>query len=246
MSARRLRAVLFDLDDTLVDHSTASRLSTADVLNLAPELRAAGVDAVQAVNSRVLETTHLHVAVGRLTADEARVLRWREVLEHFGADPSLAEEIAEAARAAYRRHHRLVDGVPPLLEALRDAGLTLGIVSNSNRAEQVDKLQRFGIDGYFAHLALSADHGFSKPDPRLFASALAGLGVEAVESVYVGDKWEADVVGALASGIRPVWFNRFGLASGDAEVVQLRAMAPVERALQAIVGEGLGTRMRVA
>ncbi len=54
---------------------------------------------------------------------------------------------------------------------------------------------------------MSETVGFSKPDPHIFAEALARMGVRADETIFVGDSWEADIVGAIHAGIAAVWLN---------------------------------------
>jgi FMN phosphatase YigB (HAD superfamily) len=49
--------------------------------------------------------------------------------------------------------------------------------------------------------------GIDKPDPRIFAHAVAALGCNGGDLVHVGDSWEADVLGAVAAGARAVWFD---------------------------------------
>ncbi len=234
-----INAVLFDLDDTLVDHSDASRRSTAHVIESDVALAQAGLDAVQAENVRLLEALHLEVAVGQRSADDARVERWRSLLLHFGGNRSRAAELAALARIAYRAHETAVPGAHELLRALTRLGLRLAIVSNNSRAEQLGKLQRLAPGGYFDSVTVSADHGIRKPDPRLFRIALDALGLAPGEAVFVGDSWHNDVAGALAAGIRPIWFNRFApQAETIFEVTQIAELSATDQVLRSILSGG--------
>ena len=111
---------------------------------------------------------------------------------------------------SYRVAERAVPGAHELLAALKRAGYPMFIVSNNTRVEQEGKLARLGFDHFFDALIVSGDHPFAKPDPRLFSVALDVSGVEASEAVHVGDSYANDVVGAQASGIRSIWFDRVG------------------------------------
>jgi putative hydrolase of the HAD superfamily len=70
----------------------------------------------------------------------------------------------------------------------------------------------------------------------MFDAAIARLGADRSEAVMLGDAWHADVTGALAAGVRPVWFNRFGAASPDSSVAELSALEPTADALSTLVG----------
>ena len=64
--------------------------------------------------------------------------------------------------------------------------------------------------------------------------ALDQLGCQAGETVMIGDAWETDIAGALAAGIRPIWFNRFGAASPDPSVTEILSLAPLSSVLSVL------------
>lgn len=101
----------------------------------------------------------------------------------------------------------LFDDVPPMLERLRSAELTLGVVSNFE--EWLERLlERLGVRSYFDVRVISGIEGLEKPDPRIFELALERAGVRAVDAAYVGDNPEFDVDPALALGMFPVLIDR--------------------------------------
>jgi putative hydrolase of the HAD superfamily len=170
-----------------------------------------------------------------MTLDDARVERFLQLLQQFGGDTSRATELADEFASEYQNQERLVPGVETLLPYLRKFGVRLGIVSNNTLATQKTKLERLGIDRHFDDLVVSAEHGVSKPDPRLFKVALKRLGSAASDAVYVGDRWDLDVVGARSAGVMPVWFNRFGLGESGAPVTQLATFKDAARATKVIL-----------
>jgi putative hydrolase of the HAD superfamily len=204
-----IQAVLFDLDDTLFDHQFCSRTALAVVRSMHPSLGAIAVDVLEASHSRILETLHADVMVGRIPLDTARVERFKQLYETAGvaADATLATRTAAAYRDAYIDARQAIAGAATLLAAVR-ARAKVAIVSNNLLEEQRDKLRHCGLDEFCDVLVVSEEFGVSKPDPRLFEIALGRLGCEAADAVMVGDSWRADVMGALAAGIRPIWFNR--------------------------------------
>ncbi|MGH2636750.1 MAG: HAD family hydrolase [Actinomycetota bacterium] len=104
-------------------------------------------------------------------------------------------------------NYALFDDVPAVLERLRAAELTLGVVSNFE--EWLERLlERLGVRSYFEVRVISGIEGLEKPDPRIFELALERAGVRAADAAYVGDNPEFDVDPALELGMFPVLIDR--------------------------------------
>ncbi len=96
--------------------------------------------------------------------------------------------------------------VPAILEALRQRGVRLGVVSNWNATLRSD-LKSLGVGGYFDAIIDSASAGADKPDTRIYDLACAALDVDAEQCVHVGDSPPHDVVMADAIGATPVLYD---------------------------------------
>jgi putative hydrolase of the HAD superfamily len=203
-----MRAFLFDLDDTLFDHRYSTRVALDVVRGRLAPLGALTLDALEERHAVVLEQLHRRVLTGELTVDAARVERFRRLATMDGADarPEEIESAARAYRAAYLGARRAVSGAIDLLQALRPHG-PIGIISNNVTAEQVEKAAVCGIDRHVDALVTSEEVGVAKPDPAIFQIALHRLGANASDTLMIGDSWTADIAGALATGLRAVWFN---------------------------------------
>jgi len=235
-----IRAVLFDLDDTLFDHQYCARSALAVVRSMHPSLGQIEIPVLEAAHSTILERLHADVMVGRIPLDSARIERFRQLYETAGvsADAALASRTAAAYRDAYVEGRRAVAGAAQLLAALR-ARVRVGIISNNLLEEQREKLRHCGLDGFCDVLVVSEEFGVSKPDPRLFEIALCRLDCPAHEAVMVGDSWAADVMGALAAGIRPIWFNRNGTLppEGSRPVPVITSLEATDDVLRMILQE---------
>ena len=216
------KAIFFDLDDTLYDHTTVSRIALTETSRLDETLSRVSFEELEKANAHWLEHFHRAVQEGNQTLEAARVARWARILDQFGSNVSNAPLLAASQRRAYLANERLVEGTREVLSAFAKYRLPLAIVSNNTREEQLGKLARLGIADRFQAVIVSADHGIAKPDARLFHIALESMGHLASEVVHIGDSWNADVGGANAAGIRPIWFNRFGKTSPDSGVEQIR------------------------
>ena len=223
-----ITAVLFDLDDTLFDHSACTRAALADLRGRFDVLGRVPSALLDAEHRRLLEALHLRVLAGQLTVDDARNERFRQLLAFAGGTPDAASpiEVAAAYRAAYLAHWRPVDGALELLAALHGR-VSTGVVTNNVASEQRQKLAACGFDPLLDAVIISEEAGVAKPDPRIFTLALDALRRAAGETVMIGDAWETDIVGARAAGIRPLWFNRLGAASPDRRVTEIVSLVPV-------------------
>ncbi|HEU4975379.1 MAG TPA: HAD-IA family hydrolase [Baekduia sp.] len=112
--------------------------------------------------------------------------------------------------------------VPAVLAALREQGLRLVVVSNWDVSLH-EALAATGLAGLVDGAISSAEAGAAKPDPAIFARALALAGVPAADALHVGDSPEADVAGARAAGIRALLVVRDGASASAADAGDQRA-----------------------
>jgi putative hydrolase of the HAD superfamily len=134
----------------------------------------------------------------------------RMIVEGMGGCGTLAETVADAAASEWNdpANFALNDDVRPLMARLHEAGIPVGLVSNTHR-ELAEFMDVFDLDVSFA--LSSRAHGRVKPCPTIFAAALALAGVPAASAIMVGDSPGADVRGALAAGLGGVLLDRDGV-----------------------------------
>jgi HAD superfamily hydrolase (TIGR01509 family) len=117
-----------------------------------------------------------------------------------------------AAQDVWSSHYALAGSTHALLEALRGRGLKLALVSNTASPEWLLEpiLERQGIAGRVDAIVLSSEIGKRKPHPAIFERALAELGTEPSDAVFVGDRLDADILGASRVGmttVQALWFR---------------------------------------
>ncbi len=202
--------LLIDLDDTLFDHTGTSRDALVRLRDETPWMRALSVEQIQRRYSELLEAAHEQVVRGLVSVDEARLERFRGIGELVGHSVDRAEGagLVERYQGLYRERRRAIPGATALLRHLHGR-VPVAIVTNNRTAEQEEKLAVLGLADYVDALIISESVGVSKPDPAIFRIALEAVDAAPREAVMVGDSWASDVLGARASGIRAVWFNRF-------------------------------------
>lgn len=211
-----MRAVLFDLDGTLMDHDAARDAAIAVHAPAAP-----------ADEWRRLEAVHYdEYAVGRCSFQEQRRRRVRGI--HAAMDRAEpADDACDAWFAAYLERYRAgwaaFDDVLPALAALAQAlpDVRLGIVTNGEGEPQRAKLAAIGLTDRFPVFVASADVGMRKPDAEIFLHACERLGVAPEQAAHVGDRLDLDAQGAAAAGLRGIWLDRAGAGDAPAGIVRI-------------------------
>ena len=209
------RAVLLDLDDTILDDSGGSDRSWADSCATHRTLLGA------------IDPALLHAAIrrarawywsdpdrhreGRLRLHDAR----REVvvlaLAELGSeDGDIARAIASTYAGMRHAAMRPFDGAVETVRWLRESGCRLALVTNGSGADQRDKIERFGLAELFDHVFIEGELGFGKPDPRVYRRALDALGTAPSEAWMVGDHLEWEVAVPKRLGLTAIWVDRHG------------------------------------
>jgi putative hydrolase of the HAD superfamily len=202
------RGVLFDLGNTLLDEGGNDfERGCERVLSLAE-------------NPRGISARELAVLVKELLDDvqERRDRSWLEI-SPFARHRLVFEPQGLSFRSSFYEVERELlrgltrfDPAPGIREALaqlKQAGVPMGVVSNSSfTAEALAwQLAEWDLRGFFRFVLSSADVGVRKPHPRIFAAACAQLGTRPEDTWFVGDALRYDVAGARSAGLVSVWYN---------------------------------------
>jgi putative hydrolase of the HAD superfamily len=196
-SLPRPAALLFDIGGTILRENS---------YDLAAGLRALEPrhDAAELLGNLQESIDNVHDSVSA----EFTLARWlTDNRESFAKHGS----ILELELALWEATARLepMPGVAQALRMLADAGLALGCISNAVFSGPVLKseLKRHALANAFAFVLSSADLEIRKPDPRIFWAGLSKVDVSASSAWFVGDSWSADIQGAAAAGLFPVWLS---------------------------------------
>ena len=157
--------------------------------------------------------------------EEIWILFTQRIIEGMGGVGDTYAAACEMEGAwAHAHHFELYEDVLPTLDALRDRGLKLGLLSNSAR----------DLDLFVVHHGLTVDavltsraHGKTKPHETIFRRMLELLAVTPAHALMVGDTVEDDVEGALAVGMRAVLVDREGRYPEQESIADLRALLAV-------------------
>jgi len=177
----------------------------------------------------------IDLRLGQAASDQQRGwLYFNLVLEHCGVPRS---EQTDAALEDLQQYHRelnlwetVPDGVPAVLDRLREMGLKLVVVSNANGKlkvlfERLDLARRFDV------MLDSTEEGVEKPDPRLFEIALERSASRPEDTLHVGDLYHVDVEGARGAGLRALLLDQADLYA-DFDCPRIRTLAELPETVE--------------
>jgi len=122
----------------------------------------------------------------------------------------LAPSLFQHMQDTFNPHSHVYPCVPSTLQALKEAGYILGLVSNRSNPCQ-EECQQLGLLGYFDFAYVAAEVDAWKPDPRIFDRALETSGSSPARTIYIGDNFYADILGAQNASLQPVLIDPKGL-----------------------------------
>ncbi len=211
-----LQALLFDLDDTLLDGSHFSGAVKRTAIEVAQSAGDIDPDELVSANSlafvdHVQEQGLTRWELGEISGKETSYAIWRGALARLGLhDAVLLERLCEVQHKYAQESYKPFDDVPRALQYFDSLGLALGIVTNGAQDSQLHKLESMKLSHYFSTIVMSGDLGIVKPDAAIFEAALRRLQIDAENVWHVGDNLKTDVAGANGAYITSVWLNRGG------------------------------------
>lgn len=229
-----LRAVFFDLDDTLVDgewREDAFRIVAEAAAPRAGRTVGDVVSALRAGYAEVAARVEDEWVLGRISGAERYAAAVRAAFGRLGVpDGELVEDAAELFVRTAPRAYRPFADVHDALWRVRLAGLACGVITNGAPDAQRAKLEALGLKDRVDVVVISGELGIPKPDPRIFDRALALAGVGPDEAAHVGDSLRTDVAGADGAGLVGVWINRAAIAS-PGPTLEIASLAELPAAL---------------
>ena len=190
-----IRAVLFDLDGTILDRLSSLRVYLYNQVERLPDVLGK-VPFVEYMD-RLIELD------SRGHGDKYQV--FRRIERDFGMTSGTWQRLLDDYETYFPHVCVPFPKAHQTLWTLRQRGLKMGLVTNGPIESQQPKIDGLGIAGYFGTILISGAEGVSKPDPEIFHRAVRNLGVAAEETVMIGDNPVADIGGARSVGMKAIW-----------------------------------------
>ena len=209
-----VRAVFFDLDDTLCGYWDACKAALVETFGLhAPPghetdalvRRWAEAFRAFAPGLRELGLYEGYRTSGRPTRNELM----RRMLALLAIeDEALASRLGDHYAERRDANLRLFPDALALLDRLRERGYPMGLITNGPADVQRQEVTTLGIASYFDPIYIEGEVGYGKPDPRVLANAVEAVGLPPERILFVGNSYRHDIEPAIQAGWRTAWIRR--------------------------------------
>ncbi|MFZ3578369.1 HAD family hydrolase [Virgibacillus sp. DJP39] len=189
-----IRAVLFDLDGTLLDRDQSVR-------NFIDGQYERMINLLGHIPKQVYTTRFLQLdSHGYVWKDKV----YQQMVEEFSIELPWGKLLEDYI---YEFKHSCIafPNLIQMLEELKDKSIRMGIITNGKGQFQLDNIRALGIENYFNPILISEWEKLKKPDPLIFHKALNQLGAKPDETIFVGDHPENDIRAAANVGMKTIW-----------------------------------------
>ena len=205
-----MKAILFDVDDTLYDQTQPFRKACSQMYG----------DAYDGLAERLFVASRRHSdevfelsQSGAITMDAMRIYRTQKAFEDFGIFISQDEALKfEDYYKENLNHIFLPETIKEILDFCTERRIPAGVITNGASAHQWGKVERLGLLKWIPRerVFVSGDLGAAKPEPEIFRIIEKRLGIQPEEIWFAGDSYANDVTGAKRAGWKSLWLNRRG------------------------------------
>jgi putative hydrolase of the HAD superfamily len=199
--------LFFDLDNTLWDFTTNSRLSMEQTLiqnELLP--RISSFEAFFKVYEQINHALWSDYHSKKITKQKLIVERFSRSLKAFGVHNYDWNELNSRYLKNMALQTQLFPGTMETLSTLKSKGYQMHIITNGFREVQYSKLTNCGLAGFFSKVFISEEIQTTKPHRQIFEHALKSTNASKKRSIMIGDSWETDIIGALKFGMDQIMF----------------------------------------
>lgn len=231
-----IRTVFFDLYQTLISYDPPREEWEARVLDeLGVKASAESFKRSFILADEYFYTENAKKAISQRTPEEISIVYARHqsiVLKEAGIepDPNLLRSVLLRFRDT-KFGHKLFDDVIPALTELQRHGLVLGLISNIDK-DIIPLLEKLGLDTFLNIVVTSQETGFTKPHPEIFKEALRRSGNNAENTMFIGDQYQIDFLGATAVGMKGALIDRDGLIEAPQECPKITDLVQITNLLE--------------
>lgn len=210
----KYRAVLFDLGSTLIEYENSDwhTLGKQGVIEAYPLLKSAFPQISPVDQFGPTFYLYLKEILDTERADHSEFDLYELCQKVFArmnliSRDGLIEKFVHTYYQPIARQITMEKGAPEILKAIKDAGLTIGLVSNTIFPVKyhLGEMTQFGLLKYFDFTIFSCAVKTRKPGSKIFQMALEMAKSEPGQTVFIGDRFDADIIGAKNSGMAAVW-----------------------------------------
>ena len=202
-----IKAIIFDLDDTLYSYNELNKQGINEICNYTCEKlkieKEKFYEAFDKAKKEVKDT------LGGVASSHNRLLYCQKTLENLKENPfSIALEMYEVYWQYILKNMKLNANALEVLKFCKQKKIKIGICTDLTAHIQHRKIRKLGIDEYIDAIVTSEEVGVEKPNFKMYNKILEKLNVLSGETLFVGDSLKKDVLGSVEYGMKALWYSK--------------------------------------
>jgi len=198
--------IYFDIDNTLLNHSSAETAAQKEIYSMYPELQEVTemewLDGYRKMNLQLWRQYQR----GEIGREYLQFTRFQGTMKKLGIATGRSEEIGANYMMKYREYWSWVDGAEDALKQIAER-YPVGFITNGFLETQRKKVEFMNLSRFGENVIISEEIGAMKPDPKVFDLATEKAGTTRYHILYVGDSYSSDILGGKNAGWKTAWFT---------------------------------------
>jgi YjjG family noncanonical pyrimidine nucleotidase len=200
--------VYFDLDNTLLDHSSAEEEAHREIYQTFDEFRDVSLSAWLSTYKEINKQLWLQYQKGEVDRFQLQRSRFRDSMKGLGLSYDRSEAIGTAYMEVYRQYWKWVPGAEEALSRVTE-NYPVGFITNGFKETQQKKIDYLNLKRFSDKFIISEDVGVMKPHPKVFEVATGISTFRNDQILYVGDSYSSDIIGGRNAGWKTAWYTAF-------------------------------------
>ena len=230
----KLKAAIFDVDDTLFDFTGCHAIAIQHVAEYVEKTYAIPVDEIKEQYKAELKKQMSEYP--QFVNCHSRTMRFQRIAERDARLPlGVATELSDMYWNTLIAAAEPFPGIIEFIQSLKSKGIKLGICTDMTADWQIKKLVKLGIVDYLDFIVSSEEAGIEKPDNKIFELCLKKAGdCPPSEAIMFGDSYKKDIAGAIGAGMHAVWIKSQGVEVDEKlpGVIELASYVGIENVFQ--------------
>lgn len=205
----KIKAIFFDLDDTLVNSRNAEIKAACEFKKKFPEFDNMEDKEFEELWHKIAIEQYERYSKNEISYERHRIDRVKSLFSKFNIEKNddEARQIFNIYLELYEKNWKLFDDSKEVLEKLK-GNYKLGLITNGDSNQQRKKISLTEIGDYFSNIIISSEAEVSKPNKKIFEIACEKIEEEPQNCVMIGDSYKLDIQGAENYGLNAIWINR--------------------------------------
>ena len=228
-----IKYIFFDLDETLIDIKKAQNIAIESLFNLYNFDKKTDLDSFIKKWDDLTDFHYKFYTTKQISYEEQRRRRIVDLFKTYDVTlPSDPIDIYNIYLKEFENAWTVYDDVVDTLQELKSNNYILGLISNGDYNQQVQKMKKVGIYEMFDYINTSSQFKYSKPDSRIYETIFKMHDVAYGDICFVGNSYKKDILPCRQLGIKAILIDRKGIDYNDPELIKVDTLKDIFNLIQ--------------